>query len=224
MSARDAILTRIRGSLGVEAGDTERAREVDGRLETTPRHTVPNRIGGGAAAQRALFVRMLEQASATVASVAIDEVPEAIANYLKSQNLPQQVRTGSDSWLAGLDWSRVPHLERQQGPAVDEDQVGLAAAFAGISETGTLMLNSGPDNPTTNNFLPETHIIAVPASRLCGSYEDAWDALREQTGRGEMPRTVNFISGPSRTADIEQTIVLGAHGPRKLHVIIVDGC
>jgi L-lactate dehydrogenase complex protein LldG len=56
------------------------------------------------------------------------------------------------------------------------------------------------------------------------SYEEAWDSLRAHAGADGLPRTVNFISGPSRTADIEQRLIMGAHGPKRLHVILVgDG-
>ncbi|MEZ5579927.1 MAG: LUD domain-containing protein [Candidatus Competibacteraceae bacterium] len=73
------------------------------------------------------------------------------------------------------------------------------------------MLLSGPHSPpTTLNFLPDTHIVVLRADRIVGAYEDAWDLLRAR-GLG-MPRTVNFITGPSRSADIEQTVQMGAHG------------
>jgi L-lactate dehydrogenase complex protein LldG len=81
------------------------------------------------------------------------------------------------------------------------------------------MLRAGPDHPTTLNFLPDTHIVVLRASRVVGPYEDGWARLREA---GAMPRAVNFVSGPSRTADIEQTIQLGAHGPRRLHIVLVE--
>ncbi len=83
------------------------------------------------------------------------------------------------------------------------------------------MLHSGPSGPTTLNFLPETNVVVLPMDRMVGAYEEAWDLLRDRFGSETMPRTVNFISGPSRTADIEQTIQLGAHGPRRLHIILV---
>ena len=60
----------------------------------------------------------------------------------------------------------------------------------------------------------------ILASDIVGSYEDSWAKLRSLHGSGIMPRTVNLISGPSRTADIEQTIVMGAHGPKTLLVLI----
>ena len=81
------------------------------------------------------------------------------------------------------------------------------------------MLVSGEQTPTTLNFLPDTHIVALRASQVVASYEDGWDLLR---ARGSLPRTVNFITGPSRTGDIEQKIELGAHGPRRLHVILIE--
>ena len=101
--------------------------------------------------------------------------------------------------------------------------MSVTPAFAGIAETGTLMLTSGKDRPATLNFLPETHIVVLKASQVVGAYEDAWDLLRQAEGEGVMPRSVNLITGPSRTGDIEQKIQLGAHGPRRLHIVVVEG-
>src|SRR3546814_19426494 len=95
-------------------------------------------------------------------------------------------------------------------------------AFAGIAETGTVMMASGPDAPITLNFLPENHVVVLRASQVTGTYEEAWQRLREARWRGVMPRAVNLITGPSRTGDIEQTLLLGTHGPRRLHVLLVD--
>lgn len=103
----------------------------------------------------------------------------------------------------------------------DPDLVGVTGVFCAIAETGTLMLLSGPDTWSSAALLPETHIAVVPASRIVGTMEDAFALARGE--RGELPRAVNFISGPSRTGDIEQTIVLGAHGPYRVHVIVVTG-
>jgi L-lactate dehydrogenase complex protein LldG len=96
----------------------------------------------------------------------------------------------------------------------------LTPCLAAVAETGTLMLISGPETPTTLNFLPDTQIVAMRAGQVVASYEDGWDLVRS---RGPMPRTINFVTGPSRTGDIEQRIQLGAHGPRRLHVILIDG-
>jgi len=82
------------------------------------------------------------------------------------------------------------------------------------------MLLSGAQTPTTLNFLPDAHIVVLPAERIVGPYEEAWQRLRKQ--QVAMPRTVNLITGPSRSADIEQTLQLGAHGPMQLHIIVLD--
>ena len=84
------------------------------------------------------------------------------------------------------------------------------------------MLCSGPAGPTTLNFLPETHVVVLRADQVVGPYEEAWDLLRSARGAAGLPRTVNFVTGPSRTADIEQTIQMGAHGPRRLCILLVD--
>jgi L-lactate dehydrogenase complex protein LldG len=95
-----------------------------------------------------------------------------------------------------------------------------------VAETGTLMLHSGPESPTRNNFLPDTHIAVLRASQVVASYEDGFDNLRRKFAKAAggffLPRTINFITGPSRTADIEQKLELGAHGPRRLHIILID--
>jgi L-lactate dehydrogenase complex protein LldG len=91
------------------------------------------------------------------------------------------------------------------------------------------MLVSGKNSPSALNFLPDTHIVVLPIARMVGPMEAAWDRLRqafaphgEDVGGAAMPRTINFITGPSRTGDIEQKIEMGAHGPRRLHIIVVE--
>jgi L-lactate dehydrogenase complex protein LldG len=133
-----------------------------------------------------------------------------------------------DSQLDSIPWEQRSMLEIRRGRAEGGDAVGVTACFAGVAETGTLMLISGPESPTRNNFLPDTHIVVMRGDQVVATYEDGWTRLRQQRrqadGSWEMPRTVNFITGPSRTGDIEQRIELGAHGPRRLHIILIgDG-
>jgi L-lactate dehydrogenase complex protein LldG len=165
---------------------------------------------------------MAERVSATVERLANPaDVPAAVAAHLRRHNLPQQVRTGSDPAIESLPWDSQPQLERFVGPSDGTDAVALSHAFGGVAETGTLVLASGAENPTTLNFLPDTHIVTIDAADIAGDYEAVWARLRERFGAGEMPRTVNMITGPSRSADIEQTLILGAHGPRALHILVV---
>jgi L-lactate dehydrogenase complex protein LldG len=222
--ARAQMLDRIRRSLGAGAADPARAAAVTARLEKHPSGTLPGRVPRDAGARASLFADMAREAAASVARVSgLAAVPEAVADFLRAHNLPQRLRRGADALLADLPWDRAPSVELTAGPAEETDQVGLACAFAGAAETGTLVLTSGPDNPTSLNFLPETEIVVVPASRVAGTYEEVWARLRADHGPGTLPRTVNFITGPSRTGDINQTIILGAHGPRRLHIILVEG-
>ncbi len=228
-TGRDQILGTVRRSLkrgqgdGPGDGDDAARARVDARLAKTPRGPVPARALIPLAEQVDLFEAMAVEQAATVARVARPEdVPAAVADYLKAGNLVPRLRLTPDPKLEGLPWDGQPLLEVETGKAEATDQVSLTGAFAGVAETGTLMLVSGPQTPTTLNFLPETHIAVLRASRMVGPYEDAWDRVRALYGRGGLPRTVNFITGPSRTADIEQTIQLGAHGPRRLHIVLIE--
>jgi L-lactate dehydrogenase complex protein LldG len=167
------------------------------------------------------LAEMLTKQAAEVARVATPEdAVHAIASYLSSNNLPPRLRIGADLSLAALPWKAAWDISRVYGRAEPSDKACLSRAIVAAAETGTLFLVSGADNPTTLNFLPEFHMVLVKASDIVGSYEEAWDRLRKIYGERTLPRTVNMISGPSRTADIEQTIVRGAHGPRRLYVLI----
>jgi len=220
MPARAAILGRIRASLGRGSVDEVTAARLATRLAGRRRGTVPKRVARDADALAELFVEQAETLSATVDRVAsASDVPDAVAKYLARENLPARLRAAPAGSIRGLPWDKRPALEVSYGPSDGSDEVGLTGAFAAVAETGTLAFVSGAERPTTLNFLPDTHIVVLDRSQIVGPYEDVWDRLRAE---GAMPRTVNFVSGPSRTADIEQTILLGAHGPRRLHIILVE--
>ncbi len=221
VSARDTVLGKIRRSLRVAGGDVGRRAIVIARLEGLPRSIIPARGQVSGEDRLALFKKMAEKVAATVTRAASSEaVPATVAEYLRDHNLPASARMGDDPYLVGMPWQDT-QIEMRHGASDGSDIVGISHAVAGVAETGTLVLTSGPDNPTTVNFLPETHIVTVRAADIAGDYETVWDTLRDRYGRGILPRTVNLITGPSRSADIEQTILLGAHGPRRLHIIVV---
>lgn len=226
MSARDeakgVVLGRIRAALDVTPNDGVRRTAVAERLERHPRGTIPARAQRSGEDCVALLTDMLTKQGADVSRVATPkDAVGAVATYLRSHALPASLRMGADPLLGALPWDAEPDIERRFGRAEPSDQVSLSRALAAAAETGTLFLVSGPDNPTTLNFLPETHMVLIATADILGSYEEAWDRLRAVYGPGALPRTVNLISGPSRTADIEQTIVRGAHGPRRLAVLIL---
>jgi len=97
--------------------------------------------------------------------------------------------------------------------------MGVTGAFCAVAETGTLVLLAGADTPTATALLVDTHIAVVRADRIVSGMEEAFALVRREHGR--LPRAVNMISGPSRTGDIEQTIVLGAHGPFRVHILVL---
>ncbi len=222
MTARDAILSRMRRSLGVTGIDIERRAAVSDRLQRPPRGTIPKRGQLEPSAKIDLFIAMAERVSATVTRLRdVTEIPAAVSDYLRSKNLPQAIRRGSDERLSRLPWDSQPHLAISVGPSQGGDLAGLSHAFGGAAESGTLVMVSGEDNPTTLNLLPEYHLVVVQADDIAGDYETIWDRIRATYGKGEMPRTVNMITGPSRSGDIEQTLLLGAHGPRSLHIMVI---
>lgn len=223
MSGRDVILSRIRASLG-PTDDVARRKAVEARLARPVKGVVPARGQLEPDARLALFRQKAAEAAATVETVrSCADVPKAIAAWLRARNLPASVRIGSDKRLAAMPWDKQRALELRRGPSDGDDETGVSHAFGGIAETGTLVMTSGPENPSTINFLPENHIVVLDARDVDGDLETVMARIRRKFGRGQMPRTVNFITGPSRSGDIEQKIILGAHGPRALHIIVVAG-
>ena len=223
MSGRDAILGRLRRSLGRNGPpEAEQRRQLEARLDRPKPNLIPKRSQGSAADRRRLFEERAALVDVTVHSVrSLSEVPGAVATFLNDHNLEQSIRIAPD--LAAIPWAEErPLLVVQQGPVAITDQVGVTPAFAGIAETGTLMTVSGPGTPATLNFVPDNHVVVLRADQIVGSMEAAWSALRAKLDGGSLPRTVNFISGPSKTADIEQMLVKGAHGPRRLHIVMID--
>ena len=219
--AREQILAGIRRSLKRGRLDAARETELRDRVAAHRRNLVPARAAALDDPGRVdLFVEMAEGAQATVARVnSPAAVPEAVARYLAAENLPADLVLAPDLSLDDILWDARPLLRTRRGRAEAGDTVSLTRCFVAIAETGTLMLISGAETPTTLNFLPDTHIVLVYADQVVATYEDGWDRLRTDGG---MPRAINFITGPSRTGDIEQRIELGAHGPRRLHIILID--
>ncbi|TVR09411.1 MAG: lactate utilization protein [Salinarimonadaceae bacterium] len=219
--AREDVLAGIRRSLGVRGDERTRRTIVEDRLATAPAGVVPQRGQGSGEERVRVFVAQAERALASVTRVADHAgVPAAVAAYLRDANLPAELRMGEDPRLAGMPWGETA-LATRTGASDGSDLNAVSHAFGGVAETGTLVLVSGADNPSTLNFLPDNHIVVIDAAEIVGDYEAMWDVLRERLGRGVMPRTVNYVTGPSRSGDIEQTILLGAHGPRRLHIVVV---
>ena len=211
-AAREEILARLRRTLDQ---DRQRAAAVDRRLSECRRGPQP--AWTEALSER--FCAKLEAAAGSVVRVADDhQMVAAVSDYLQAQGLSPELLLAPDPRLDSLPWPADWILHR--GPAGGE-RVGLSWALAGIAETGSLVLASGPHTPTALNFLVDDFLCVLPAERLVEHLEDAWQLVR--TELGVLPRALNLITGPSRTADVEQTIQLGAHGPRRLHLLLLEG-
>ncbi len=210
MSARDGILARVRRATG---GD---ASAVDARLEAREQPApVPaaGRVQGEARIGQ--FIEKAKAVDATVSRLSsLDELAKALAEELRARNLPAAIRTGTDP-IFDRDWGGV---ERSVGTGRLDEPATMSRAQLAMAETGTMLLASGPENPVTLTFLGETHFVVLAAEDIKAGFEDMWAEWR---ARGLDPRTVNLVTGPSRSADIGQTLQLGAHGPVALHVFVV---
>lgn len=217
MGARENILARIRKAQG-RSGSEPTEAEIAMVRETIARHEVgPQPPFAHAPDRLAQFRKECERLGTTHATVASEEdIPAEVARYLAAGKLGPALAGWSE--FAGLDWAGAG-IEFRNRPANADDATGLTGSFCAIAETGTVLLLSSPAAPKVTALLPETHVCVVRASRLLDTMEDSFALLRTEVG--EPPRAVFFVSGPSRTADIEQTIVIGAHGPYRVHVIIV---
>jgi L-lactate dehydrogenase complex protein LldG len=218
--SRERMLGSVRRGLDAHVPAAARRQAADARLSAAVPHPHPrpagaggDLVGGFKDRQRALGVELIEVDAA-------GDVPAAIAAYLRRLALPARLRCGADPLWGALPWERAPSLVVDRGPAQDGDTTGLSRAVAGVAETGTLALASGPDNPVTLGFLPDTHIVVLRAASVVAHYEDAYALVKAETG-GAVPRTLNLVTGASRTGDIGGKIVMGAHGPRRLAVVLI---
>jgi L-lactate dehydrogenase complex protein LldG len=214
--SREQILGNIRHAL-------RRTEPLDG----STRSALESRMSSGVSHARpplphdleSRFITKVDAAAAGVEHLpGVSDVSRAVMDYLDREGLGREIVTGSDDLLNGIHWSNELAVSRRA--AQDSDRVSVTTAFVGIAETGSVMLLSDPSSPTTLNFLPEHHIVLLDRTRIVGHLEDAFATLRRE--RTAMPRSVNIITGPSRTGDVELNMEFGAHGPRRLYVMLLE--
>jgi L-lactate dehydrogenase complex protein LldG len=221
-TARDNILGRVRKSLGKRGRNAADLTAAEAYVAQHQRGPIP---ATSANLVEHFMRRACDMASTVEALGSRAEIPQAVARYLATAELPKllagQPVTQGVCWpeFADLDWAAAG-LQIAARATQGQDKLGITGAFCGVAETGTLVVVSGRDTPSGTTLLPDTHVAVVRSSRIVGGMEDAFALIRNECEA--LPRAVSFISGPSRTADIEQTIVLGAHGPYRVHVIVVS--
>jgi len=203
---RERVLAQIRQSLGRPGPGTQAIAPLAG--------TGPRPAFDGDPVER-FVAKMLEKAATLVRIGSLAEVGPEVARFVASVNA--RPRLCVSRALAAIEWPSGFEVEHRA--AVREDETSVTPCFAAVAESGGIVTLSGPGTPSTLNFVPDNHIVIVRAAQVVRHFEDAWAQWRA-SGR-PIPRTINIISGPSRTADIEMTIQLGAHGPRRLHILLV---
>ena len=220
-AAREAVLAKVRAALGKTGDRTTAAAAARAYIDAHaqgPRPAMPQDL-----VER--FLRRATDMESTVERIAtLAQLPQAVARYIDAldldASLAEQKSHRGVCWpeFADLDWP-VAGLAIEARPARGSDRLGITGAFCAIAETGTLVITSGAATPTASMLLPDTHVAVVRPERIVAGMEEALALVRAE--RGAMPRAVNLVSGPSRTGDIEQTIVVGAHGPFRVHIIVV---
>ena len=220
-AARDATLGRVRKALA-KAGDRAKARaDAESYMSAHahgPRPAMPADL-------LAKFMTRATDMQSTVERIADRrEIPGAVARYVDGLDLPPALAAQKSHagvcWpeFADLDWKGAS-LAIEARPTTGNDRLGVTGTFCAIAETGTLVVLSGADTPTATTLLPDTHVAVLRPDRIVSGMEEAFALVRRE--KGAMPRAMNMISGPSRTGDVEQTIVLGAHGPFRVHILVV---
>lgn len=201
MSARAEILARIR------------ARRVPARPEVSLSATPRARTTGDPVAA---FVARARAAAAELRILACaEDVPLAIADVLRARNLAARICVPPDPKLAQLARSEV--LECMNDPPGPDDAALAMAPFA-IAETGTLAYPCAPGRPASWHFRAGLEIAILSRSNILPDLESVLERI---AGAGALPSTLNLVTGPSRTGDIEQTLELGAHGPKGLVILVV---
>ncbi len=218
MSARENILNRIRDAVEPAQQRTYPAfnfdpeqlpAEVQQRLN---RPEIQTQVSLASDTISELISRM-EAVNMSVARLqSASEIVPAVEAYLAQQGIKGGVSVSPS--LQSLEWDSSVRF----GPATAHESVSVTSCFAAIAETGSVVTMSGPATPATLNFLPDTHIVVLYESQVVNYMEDVWSKMRLLNAT---PRALNLITGPSRTADIEQQIELGAHGPRSMHILLL---
>lgn len=211
--SRELILSRIAAANARDSNKplslADQPAEVLARLSKPQRHTLP-KVADDATAQ--LIERMESVQMSVVRLQTAGEIVSAVEWYLESMGIDGPVTVSPA--LQRHAWPETV----QKGAATGEELTSVTPCLAAVAETGSVVMSSGRQTPATLNFLPENHIVVVYESQIVSHVDDVFPLLRDlQTS----PRAINFVTGPSRTGDIEQTIEIGAHGPRRMHVLLV---
>ncbi|WP_308366251.1 MULTISPECIES: LUD domain-containing protein [unclassified Microbulbifer] len=212
-SCRTAILSRIRQALNKRGTPTdidEAFANLTRRANSTVQPPLP-------AANVESFSRAAIDNGAEVHRIeTLEELPRWVAARAAELDQTPGVVVSPQFAGTGLQWAPIETLDR----VPQATDWGLARGCAGIAETGTVVSVSR-DCPSSSLFLVQRLVVVLDRVDIVAYQEEVWERLRQRFS-GRVPRTINLITGPSRTADVEQQIQIGAHGPKWTDYVIVD--
>jgi L-lactate dehydrogenase complex protein LldG len=214
-TAREKILGRLRGSPRCVSPASDFA--VMARKTWPPAERYPR------------LRRLMEAVKTEFLEATEDGWPETVYDFLASEGLATLLygpdtpagRRLAQSWPSGEGPRLVPYdrpVEQMKERLFNEVDAGFTTTRGGIAETGGLIVWPSPEEPRLMSLVPPVHLALLDTGAI---YDSFWDALRSQGWAGGMPPNALLISGPSKTADIEQTLAYGVHGPKRLVVVTV---
>ena len=210
-AARDQILAAVR-----------KARPASVTLSTSVgrQALLPPKFVREARDLVALFAAKLANVSTSIAMLDhASEIPAHLAQWLGERGLSDKpLLLAEELSLRALDWKSAGLEARASAPDVLAPATIVSGAFAGVAETGSIaMVTNGASRPS-HNLLADSHIVVLGRNQIAASIEDVWRSVRAQG----LPRSIAFITGASRTADIEMTMEMGVHGAVRMHVVLID--
>jgi L-lactate dehydrogenase complex protein LldG len=107
-------------------------------------------------------------------------------------------------------------VHREGAPAIEG--AGVTRALYGLAETGSVVLAASPEEPRARSLLPDVHVTLLEEDRVLRGLDELFDAVG-----GSLPSALAIVTGPSRSADIEQMLAVGVHGPGEVHVVLLPG-
>lgn len=212
-SARTDIIARVRRATA--GNGAEQIASQLSSLGPAPKPDIP-----GAQFGELFLANVLRNQGSAICVLNKSDAAKTVAQYLYQNHRTRKLVAGNDPKLAAMPWRDGGVLPRF-GAAEDGDLASVSYARAGVVETGSILTWTGKWNPATNNLLVENHIVLVDLDDLVATMEDAWTKIDRSQEGPRRHRGINFVSGPSSTADIDFELVMGAHGPRRWHVVLI---
>lgn len=223
-SARDDILGRIREALRLPAPRPHlRSDDTPGAPAKTGRAWLPEAgetreqqlrvLSENLAKLRAQLIRVpdTDGAAAALSELATAKGWKRLAYHANEATRAAIAGLGCETWAADVDFDKR---------RLESCDAGLTTCEAIVAQTGSILVSSSENGGRALSILPHVHVVLARADQVVGDLTDAFALTRERHG-GRMPSMLSFITGPSRTGDIERILVLGAHGPKELVLILV---